>query len=778
MDTSDTAIEDGINNAMNVLRDEQENNGPATNDDSKGSNGAHENEVQEVAVQDDEYQKVHMEYAVKRPQIHLWKYIQGLQSEINCKAFYDIEIYCQDGVVSWNRLLLALCHPEFHFLIYPDEREDLMVHLPETLGEDLLKTLQSAIDDPPIGTVEAVDPDAEVKYTLVQHVWPKDYDYPTIDWDEGDDEEVIDDDDGEYQPGAWIGPDGQGPKMEAKMEPVEVFQQCCEVCDQEFYNAEQFEDHAKVHNPQLIRFNCGITQCGQGFIVEKLYQAHVKLHEKELRDAEIDKRAKELMELQDPVSEGARPLWRCIECGFENKLKHTVIVHCEIHLDNISHPCHLCTNVCKTRNALRTHIYRKHPETIERVMPSKRSGITKQKEDADYSTDDDDYEPLEFDEKARESTKRGKRPAYEKICPQCNDSFDSRKKYDDHAKVHNPDMIKFTCNQCLEGFIVESLYKEHCKVHDVERTQAMGEAGIYQEVMTMISTTYDEDQKCMLYTCNQCEYKSARRIAVHEHCEKHIGGIAHQCPVCSHVAPTKNALRVHTVRKHQTSKWLSLSKNYTPAKKRKPNNSTASRNSGNQHVIHYTPQTPSTPGYSNTPTYASNPNSPGHQVVQMHKCPHCYKSSPTSNALRMHISRHHKEVDQGPPPPQRGVKREYNDYGGQQNYGSQQDAAKALAQQLFDKADAQYRASQQAQGNDSRQHSQQSSSSSSSSRNIVQPKATKSQPSGQPAYTQLKPPAAHSGHHNQTTQPLLNPQQALALQAQQNAFPDFFWNKY
>merc|ERR1719251_325806 len=106
----------------------------------------------------------------------------------------------------------------------------------------------------------------------------------------------------------------------------------------------------------------------------------------------------------------------------------------------------------------------------------------------------------------------------------------------------------------------------------------------------------------MLYTCNQCEYKSARRIAVHEHCEKHIGGIAHQCPVCSHVAPTKNALRVHTVRKHQTSKWLSLNKQKPPAKKRRNTSATPQV----QHVIHYTPQ-PQTP---QTPNHYSNHGTP------------------------------------------------------------------------------------------------------------------------------------------------------------------------
>ena len=40
------------------------------------------------------------------------------------------------------------------------------------------------------------------------------------------------------------------------------------------------------------------------------------------------------------------------------------------------------------------------------------------------------------------------------------------------------------------------------------------------------------------------------RYTVKEHVETHISGFCHQCPLCSKTCKTRNALRVHTIRKH------------------------------------------------------------------------------------------------------------------------------------------------------------------------------------------------------------------------------------
>merc|ERR1719412_2680543 len=78
-------------------------------------------------------------------------------------------------------------------------------------------------------------------------------------------------------------------------------------------------------------------------------------------------------------------------------------------------------------------------------------------------------------------------------------------------------------------------------------------------------------------------------------------------------------------------------------------------------------------GFAPSPAPNSPANPPAVKLVQMHPCPHCHKSSPTKNALRVHIARYHKEIDQD-------IKKEY--YNNQDAIGrSIIDAARELQQQ-------------------------------------------------------------------------------------------------
>ena len=53
-----------------------------------------------------------------------------------------------------------------------------------------------------------------------------------------------------------------------------------------------------------------------------------------------------------------------------------------------------------------------------------------------------------------------------------------------------------------------------------------------------------------VWQCAQCHYSSKLRYTVKEHVETHISGFSHQCPLCDKTCNTRNALRVHTIRKH------------------------------------------------------------------------------------------------------------------------------------------------------------------------------------------------------------------------------------
>jgi len=66
----------------------------------------------------------------------------------------------------------------------------------------------------------------------------------------------------------------------------------------------------------------------------------------------------------------------------------------------------------------------------------------------------------------------------------------------------------------------------------------------------LMVSSYDISVGKTVWQCAQCHYSSKLRYTVKEHVETHISGFSHQCPLCDKTCNTRNALRVHTIRKH------------------------------------------------------------------------------------------------------------------------------------------------------------------------------------------------------------------------------------
>jgi len=66
----------------------------------------------------------------------------------------------------------------------------------------------------------------------------------------------------------------------------------------------------------------------------------------------------------------------------------------------------------------------------------------------------------------------------------------------------------------------------------------------------LMVSSYDTSLGKTVWQCAQCHYSSKLRYTVKEHVETHISGFSHQCPLCEKSCNTRNALRVHTIRKH------------------------------------------------------------------------------------------------------------------------------------------------------------------------------------------------------------------------------------
>ena len=65
--------------------------------------------------------------------------------------------------------------------------------------------------------------------------------------------------------------------------------------------------------------------------------------------------------MQQEIDGNGLSLWRCLECGQEAKRKDNLAIHIEAkHLHNPGFVCPHCAKFCPSRNALNTHVSRKH----------------------------------------------------------------------------------------------------------------------------------------------------------------------------------------------------------------------------------------------------------------------------------------------------------------------------------------------------------------------------------------------------------------------------------
>ena len=54
-------------------------------------------------------------------------------------------------------------------------------------------------------------------------------------------------------------------------------------------------------------------------------------------------------------------IWRCADCDHQTKFRTSLFEHVESkHIDSSGYICQYCLKLCRTRNALRSHIHRQH----------------------------------------------------------------------------------------------------------------------------------------------------------------------------------------------------------------------------------------------------------------------------------------------------------------------------------------------------------------------------------------------------------------------------------
>ena len=64
----------------------------------------------------------------------------------------------------------------------------------------------------------------------------------------------------------------------------------------------------------------------------------------------------------EELSEKVGGIWRCKFCGktTASQKKNELSTHIESHFEGVNYHCTICNRTCKTRTALRGHMYREH----------------------------------------------------------------------------------------------------------------------------------------------------------------------------------------------------------------------------------------------------------------------------------------------------------------------------------------------------------------------------------------------------------------------------------
>ena len=382
-------------------------------------------------------------------------------------------------------------------------------------------------------------------------------------------------------------PNHNGKEWENRQEVFPTIEATCQECKETFNTQNSFEDHAKVHNPELIRFTC--EKCDEGFAVESVYNNHIKSH------------------LVLYTSLRAGPI-RCNGCSQHFQRVIEVKKHMSIHHHNLLVDCHFCeqcTDFFTFKHSLRNHMFTHAAEVFRcPVCPMK---FLDQKEKDDHVA-------------------KGKCKAKEMnhVCTLCGRRFVSPLMLETHIKKVHENILQYQCNICqmlyentalIERHIRAShklamfgdspitnfftfLSPEEAKLLDVEKLNAnkpkgrpgersaerfecpFGCGGMFKKsgltrhkkvcmrstndykvtleddaeidktVADMMEPSSDPETGKRVWKCKQCDYTNKLRFTVKAHVETHISGQSHQCPNCDRVCPTRNALRVHILRNH------------------------------------------------------------------------------------------------------------------------------------------------------------------------------------------------------------------------------------
>ena len=175
-------------------------------------------------------------------------------------------------------------------------------------------------------------------------------------------------------------------------------------------------------------------------------------------------------------------LWMCGDCEYQTKFKPVMFEHVESkHIESAGYNCQHCMKFCRTRNALRSHVTRQHPE---------------------------------------HSLKRNWSLLVNKI-------------------------ISHLCF-CFHS-IGSNKLKSIAFIYYISRWKSM--------ILLLPMSIKDCTENGVVWRCADCGHQTKFRTSLFEHVEsKHVESAGYICQFCLKHCRTRNALRSHINRQHNSSK--------------------------------------------------------------------------------------------------------------------------------------------------------------------------------------------------------------------------------
>ena len=110
-----------------------------------------------------------MDWQISRPPDILWSYVRDLKDSTGSTNFHDIILYCSDGAIPWNRLLLGISLPSCSSLLQPalGLEVEVAVSLPDLSVSQAKEVLEATLPQAPAWQIHPALVPSHVSYTLV-----------------------------------------------------------------------------------------------------------------------------------------------------------------------------------------------------------------------------------------------------------------------------------------------------------------------------------------------------------------------------------------------------------------------------------------------------------------------------------------------------------------------------------------------------------------------------------------------------------------------------------